>query len=70
MIGSLYSGDRHFLTPGDLEFLQVIFDEEIGIRGLKRDCEEAADLAARLLQLFQSGVIQAYALRQMLKPAA
>jgi len=69
VLASFYPCDRRILTSSDLDFLQRIFDEEIRIRGLTCDCDDAEALAASLVELFQADIRDASHLRQMLKAA-
>jgi hypothetical protein len=53
MTSHFHAIDPRILTPSDIELLQSLFDEEIKARRIAYDCPEAADLAARLIELYQ-----------------
>lgn len=44
------------LYPGDLDLLSRALSRICAQRGLTFECPEAADIAAALLRLFQSGI--------------
>lgn len=60
-------GDHHLgaILPDQIEMIESVFDELLQARGLDRSSEEAELLAARLLGMFQSGIHDRDALRQM-----
>ncbi|WP_248446370.1 hypothetical protein [Sinorhizobium meliloti] len=70
MTSQFHAIDPRILTPSDIELLQSLFDEEIKARRMTYDCPEAADLAARLIELYQRGVRSKARIRKMLNPAA
>ncbi|MGN7754285.1 hypothetical protein [Sinorhizobium sp. 22678] len=55
MTSQFHAIDPRVLTPSDIELLQSLFDEEIKARRMTYDCPQAADLAARLVELYQRG---------------
>nr|WP_042776318.1 hypothetical protein [Sinorhizobium fredii] len=57
------------LSPDDLNVLQRILDRAIGARHVSNDSDEADELARRLIELFQTGVRNEDALREMVKAA-
>ncbi|RVH16553.1 hypothetical protein [Sinorhizobium meliloti] len=70
MTSQFHTIDPRILTPSDIELLQSLFDEEIKARRMTYDCPEAADLAARLVVLYQRGIRSKDSLRDRLKAAA
>lgn len=72
MTSHFHAIDPRILTPSDIELLQSLFDEEIKARRITYGCPEAADLAARLIELYQraSRTRRAYAKCSNLEPRA
>ncbi|MFQ6162812.1 hypothetical protein [Sinorhizobium meliloti] len=70
MTSQFHAIDPRVLTPSDIELLQSLFDEEIKARRMTYDCPQAADLAARLVELYQRGIRSKDGLRDRLKAAA
>lgn len=70
MTSHFHAIDPRILTPSDIELLQSLFDEEIKARRITYGCPEAADLAARLIELYQRGVTNKASIREMLEPGA
>ncbi|RDL47894.1 hypothetical protein BLJAPNOD_05119 [Ensifer sp. M14] len=61
------TGDHHIgaILPDQVELVETVFNDLLRTRRLERSSEEAELLAARLLNLFQSGIHDRDALRQM-----
>ncbi len=56
---------REIITPDDFKQIECIFREMVQERNLAVDSEEAVELAARLISLFQSGIHDENALKLM-----
>ncbi|OOG62004.1 hypothetical protein B0E45_31860 [Sinorhizobium sp. A49] len=61
----LFKGIECGIGPDQLQDIQDIFDELIRSRRMEAKSEEAETLAARLVSLYQSGIQDREALRQM-----
>ncbi|MDL2409616.1 hypothetical protein PY650_29105 [Rhizobium calliandrae] len=57
------------LSPDDLDVLQRLLDGELEARHISNDSDEADMLARTLIELFQAGVRDEDALREMVKRA-
>ncbi|MGF6178880.1 hypothetical protein [Ensifer sp. 4252] len=53
------------VTPDDFTAIEDVFQSLLRVRGLDRDSEEAERIAARLIELYRSGVHDPEALKQM-----